>query len=193
MKWRMGDSTERRPDEDLADYGRLVAKVDQHAARVTSAHAAAFACARGCTGCCHVELSVFPVEAASIRGWLGGLRVEPEVVPPPAPHAVALLGLAGRAPCAMLGADGLCRIYPVRPLICRTHGLPLALEDEDGLAGDVCPLNFDGGADLADVDLDDFLVVDTLNVVLVAVNAAYIAAMACDGERVALREIAAGR
>ena len=86
-----------------------------------------------------MELSVFPVEAAAIRGWLGGRRVEPEVVPPPAPHAVALL------------------------------------------------------AGLAEVAVDDFLVVDTMNVMLVAVNAAYVGATGCDGERVALRDIASGR
>ena len=39
--------------------------------------------------------------------------------------------------CAMLDGNGACMIYPARPLICRTHGLPLAYRvyeyDEYGL------------------------------------------------------------
>ena len=33
-----------------------------------------------------------------------------------------------------------CTIYPVRPVICRTHGLPIIYPDRQGI--DICPLNF---------------------------------------------------
>jgi uncharacterized protein len=177
----------------LADYERLVDKVDQHSARVTAAHSAAIACAGACTGCCHRELSVFPVEASAIRGWLGETRLPAVQAPRPEAHALSILELGPTPdPCVMLSDEGLCRIYPVRPLICRTHGLPLAVADEEGLYADICPLSFDGGAGLAELEQDDFLVVDTLNSILAAVNAAYVAATGASPERVVLRAIAAG-
>ena len=33
-----------------------------------------------------------------------------------------------------------CAIYPVRPIICRTHGLPIMYPDRQNI--DACPLNF---------------------------------------------------
>ena len=178
-------------DGQLADYQRLVAKVDQHSSRVTAAYSEVIACAVGCTGCCHRELSVFPVEAAAIRGWLGEASVPQVEVPRPEAHALAILELGPTpTPCVMLDGEGLCRIYPVRPMICRTHGLPLAVADDEGLYADVCPLSFDGGAGLADLGEDDFLVVDTLNAILAAVNAAYVAATLSSDERVPLKDLA---
>jgi len=181
---------EQRTEGLFADYGRLVDKVDQHAARVHAEHAERLACAAGCTGCCHRDLTVFPIEAARIRSWLDGRTLEPVTVPRPGAATLQLLELGDApTPCAMLGADGLCRIYPVRPLICRTHGMPLAVEDDEGLYADVCPLSFEGGAGLADLEQADFLVVGTLNTILAAVNAAYVEATDADPERVSLRAL----
>jgi len=175
----------------FVDYQRLVAKVDQHSARVTAAHSEVIACVVGCTGCCHRELTVFPVEAAVIREWLGETPLPPLEVPRPEPGALTILELGPTpTPCVMLDGEGQCRIYPVRPLICRSHGLPLAVADDDGLYADVCPLSFDGGAGLADLEEDDFLVVDTLNAILAAVNAGYVSATGSSDERVPLRDIA---
>ena len=190
----MTESTPKQAtDGHSADYRKLIEKVDHHAHRVTAAHGGDMACAVGCTGCCHRELTVFPVEAAFIRGWLGDRVVPPVAVPRPSTGVLAILELGSEpSPCVMLDGQGRCRIYPVRPLICRTHGLPLAVSDDDGLYADVCPLSFDAGAGLAELEEDDFLVVDTLNAILAAVNAAHVAATGCDGERVPLREIADG-
>ena len=184
-------SAEQATDGLSSDYRRLVHKVDLHAARVTGAHAEAIACTPGCTGCCHRELSVFPVEAAVISAWLGGRPVPSLLAPRPPRDVLTVLELGPTpSPCVMLDGDGRCRIYLVRPLICRTHGLPLAVQDDDGLYADVCPLSFDGGAALAGLEEDDFLVIDTLNGILAAVNGAFVAATGSDGERIALREIA---
>ncbi|MFH1568638.1 MAG: YkgJ family cysteine cluster protein, partial [Gemmatimonadota bacterium] len=50
--------------------------------------------------------------------------------------------------CAFLDAEGACRIYPQRPYVCRTQGLPLRWLDEvDGATvelRDICPLNEEG-------------------------------------------------
>jgi hypothetical protein len=77
-------------------------------------------------------LSVFEVEAERIRAGHGELLRSGRPHPPGA--------------CAFLGDAGECRIYPDRPYVCRTQGLPLRWLEE-GPGGeivehrDVCPLN----------------------------------------------------
>lgn len=187
----MAPSPGKQATEGLfADYERLVAKVDAHSTRITAARPDSFVCGAGCTGCCHRQLTVFPVEAGRIRAWLAGRSIPPDAPPPLAPSVLEILELGpSPEPCVMLDGAGQCRIYPVRPLICRTHGLPLAVSDDEGLYADVCPLNFDGGAGLGDLEQDDFLVLDTLNAILAAVNAAYVAATGEPEERVPLQTL----
>jgi len=81
------------------------------------------------------DLTVLPIEAELIRSRHGTLLREG------IPHA------PGK--CAFLGDEGECRIYPDRPYICRTQGLPLRWFSEDR-AGEIrerraiCPLNDEG-------------------------------------------------
>ncbi len=44
----------------------------------------------------------------------------------------------------MLDADGACRIYEVRPYVCRTQGLPLRWVEAAVERRDICPLNEPG-------------------------------------------------
>jgi len=180
------------PDDPLRDYRTLLARLDAHAARVEEAWADRIACEVGCSGCCHRDLSVFPVEAAAIAHFIAERRLTLEATerPPMSPTALDVLELDGAEPCAMLDGAGRCRIYEARPVICRTHGLPLAIADDDGVYGDVCPLSFEGGAGLAEVPGDDFLALSTVNTVLVALNGAFVAATGAAEERVALRDLA---
>ncbi|HYC15462.1 MAG TPA: YkgJ family cysteine cluster protein [Stellaceae bacterium] len=80
-------------------------------------------CRRGCTFCCHLNVSATPLEAARIwsamrRGTKAGL--ERSVFS----AAAALEGLDGkarlerRAPCPLL-VDSACSLYEMRPLACR--------------------------------------------------------------------------
>ena len=163
--------------QNLSDYRRLVERLDAHAGRVTEAWSDAFACAEGCSDCCQRDLSVFAVEAANIRAWLEQ-------------HGPVPAG-AGSG-CALLDERGACRIYPVRPVICRTHGLPLAIPDDAGGAvGDVCPLNFDEGRGLSEVPAEDFLSLRTVETLLAAVDLAFTSKEGLPkGERTALAELA---
>ena len=83
------------------------------------------------------DLTVLPIEAELIRFRHATLLSEG------APHAAGA--------CAFLGDEGECRIYPDRPYICRTQGLPLRWLSEDR-AGEIherraiCPLNEEGPA-----------------------------------------------
>lgn len=130
--------------DDLLDAVRaLHARVDAESARLTATHQDRLQCRRGCHECCQDGLSVGPAEALRIRTEF------PEVLasPPRAPGA-----------CALLDAEGACRIYAARPQICRTQGLPMVGYSYDPVcdniqeARSICPLNAAGPAleDLAE-------------------------------------------
>ncbi len=173
----------------LDDYRRLIARVDEHAERVTSAWSERLACRSGCAGCCQKRLTVAGVEAAAIEAWISEQGLAPESDGEAYVSPLAVVGDA--EPCAMLDGAGRCRIYEVRPVICRTHGLPIAMTDSEGRrSGDVCPLNFPDG--LADVPSTDFLDVTTLDTVLAAVDLRHAMLTGrTPGERVALADLAA--
>ena len=117
----------------LAEYALLRAKVDAKVAEIAGHQADQLACARGCHACCAPGLTVAAVEAAAIAAFL---EARPEATPRDRPW--------GDARCAFLDTDGACEIYPVRPLVCRTQGLPIALDDGQLT---VCTLNFRAGLD----------------------------------------------
>ena len=109
--------------------------VDQLTAPLEAAQAPHRACARGCSACCVDGLSVFEVEAEHIQNSF------PELLSSGRP------GPAGG--CAMLGAEGECRVYAARPYVCRTQGLPLRWAEPAAGGGaverrDVCPKNDPG-------------------------------------------------
>lgn len=171
----------------FADYERLLDRLDGHAARVQREHAHSFSCAPGCSGCCHRQLSVFPVEAARIGAWIRSEGLAPPASGEASVHPLTVL--PGSTPCALLDEAGRCRVYPVRPVICRTHGLPLAVPDGDGLRGDVCPLNF-AEAGLGGLPSTDFLSLSPVNTLLAAIDAAFVQATGADPARVELWDLA---
>ncbi len=117
------------PAQLLDILEHLYQQVDSHAAAL--AQPLDLECRAGCTPCCVDDLRVGPAEASFIRA-----------------HAAPILAATPHPPgaCAMLDDQGHCRIYPWRPYVCRTQGLPLRwLEEEDDTtcheARDICPLN----------------------------------------------------
>src|SRR5690606_34830681 len=123
----------------LATYAELTRKVDAKFAEIRAARGGDMQCASGCHGCCEPGLTVPPLEATAIRRHLAA--------EPAAAAQVAELAAAdphGGTRCALLTAEGRCAIYAARPLICRSHGAPVAFRTAaDGpWQLDVCPLNF---------------------------------------------------
>lgn len=144
-------------------YLALRDRVDAFVGRVEARHRAELQCRPGCDGCCRTRLSVAAVEAAAIRAWLAGRPVDER-------QAIARAAATATADrCAALADDGRCRIYPARPLVCRSHGVPIRLRDGRGLpVVTACELNFTGrGPATADPDcvLDQELVSTTLGLV----------------------------
>jgi hypothetical protein len=184
---------------DLDEYRALVAKVDDFAARVTAARQADLACRAGCDGCCQVDLTVSAVEAAAVRGYLEALPSE-ERAAVAARGRARLGGERGAPGCVMLDDRGWCGIYPARPLVCRTQGLPLRYPAElvpvesvrarAGQEGAVtwCELNFTARPPVATEVLD----AERMDELLSVVNRRHAARWAVDPlERTGLVELAA--
>jgi Fe-S-cluster containining protein len=125
--------------ETLERYLELLEKTDRLASEIRSRHLNSIHCARGCHSCCKPGLAVNELEAERIRK---ALAEDAERLP-------ALMETEAADPfrgtrCAFLQPGGACGIYEFRPLVCRTHGLPLQFKDPDreGVRlRDVCGLN----------------------------------------------------
>lgn len=148
----------------LANYRLLVARVDELCRRITENWEKELACRPGCDSCCR-HLRLFPVEAAAIGAALDALP--PEMRDRVRARAA---GCGESDPCPLL-RDGLCELYAARPLICRTHGLPLLLEGEDGPQIDFCPQNFHGVEELPAAAVIDL---EKVNTALTAINRLFV-------------------
>lgn len=176
--------------EALLEYFAARDKIDEAYEAVAARRAADLSCARGCHQCCVDGLSVLSVEAAAIEQHLAtaGLSAAP------APSA---------AGCAFLDADGACTVYEARPVVCRTHGIPLRMLDDAPATGtvgrplrvlqgvEVCELNFTE-REWADADVLD---VERISALLLVVEQRYRARTGASGalERVPLRDVLSGR
>ncbi len=150
--------------DPLANYHSLVAKVDDLCRGIVDRLAEAITCHPGCSSCC-LAISVFPVEAAAMIEAAG--RLPEGVLQQLKRH---LTHWTEGEDCPLL-ADGQCLLYTARPIICRTHGLPILLLEGEERRIDVCPRNCQGLDHLpgeAVVDLE------RLNTLLAAVNALYL-------------------
>ena len=92
--------------------------------------------------------------------------------------------------CPLLVEDR-CSIYESRPLICRTQGLPLLIEAEDGEAEvDFCPLNFTAPGAVDDLEEMHLVPLDDLNLKLALVNLQYCRERGvADGESIERRKM----
>ena len=163
-------------------YRELAAKLDAFFERVQSRYGGAMQCRAGCSGCCRVRLSVTALEASVLREGLAQL---------PEAERARLAERARRADtgaCPALEADGRCAVYAWRPLVCRSHGVPVRFREPGGAASvSACELNFAQGAQLPEVASDCVLDQTTVSTVLGALDAAYADARGAPrGERLRL-------
>jgi hypothetical protein len=171
-------------------YRELTAKVDAFFARVEARHAADLRCAVGCTQCCHTRLTITGVEAAAIEAAIDAMPAE----------ARAAVAAAAQRPvdrddprCAALDGDGRCLVYDARPLVCRSHGVPVRTRAGGLPVVTSCELNFTAHGPAA-ADPDCILDQTTLSTVLLALDAAHAQATgAVAGERRDLAEVLLAR
>lgn len=148
-------------DDPLKSYADLVEKLDAFFVRVAERYVAEMRCAPGCDDCCKRSLCLFPFEvermldaAEKLSGdELSGviLRARRATNDP-------------EAACPFLH-EGLCQVYAVRPVICRTHGLPMLVEGEESLS--MCVYNLKG---LRRLDGDCVLDLGPVNRILATIN-----------------------
>jgi len=114
-------------------------------------------CRAGCSQCCHQHLSVVPLEFRRVAEAVLTL-------PDDARSALRERVQAGRDDprCPLLDDTGQCRVYAARPLICRSHGLPIQVDGRR----DVCPLNFTAGPAVGDLAPEVVFSVDSANAIL---------------------------
>lgn len=67
--------------------------------------------------------------------------------------------------CPLLDAEARCVVYSARPIICRSHGVPV----RTGERRDVCPLNFKD-APLETIDDDCVLDLEHTNAILSVID-----------------------
>ncbi len=196
--------------QTLADYALLQARVDAFFAAVLARHPTALHCQAGCYGCCQAGLSVSAIEAAAIRGYLRALppaaqdRLRDQVQRR-AGHTKAASQSTRDEPCALLDDEGRCAIYPVRPLVCRSQGLPLVyaatlipaqalrFRAQDGRAVVCCPLNFaadsarDSAAPAVTPQAADLLDAERVDLLLAVLNRRFASQMGQDPTHAAQR------
>ena len=153
--------------DPLEGYRLLREQVDAEAARLTALHGDDIVCREGCAACC-TNLTVFPVEFFAILREMERDGVDRPRIP-----------FDTTAPCGFLH-EGLCRIYRYRPIICRTHGLPILFLDDTGgaLRWEVsfCEKNFTGPGPHEFTD-ETVLDVEELNAMLSHLNHAFVSAL----------------
>jgi len=153
-------------DAAHAGLDAVRARVDAFVAQAERAQAPHLKCRAACAMCCKVDRAAFAVEVDAIRRWLAER---------PAVRSAALARPRQPDRCVFLNDDDLCDVYPVRPMICRTHGPAVRLDDEVVW----CGLNFEGlsAAQVADtVPPSSVLSIELVNRMLVVVNTQFVEA-----------------
>lgn len=151
----------------LAEYHALLGEVDTwFEGCMQVAPPGLLACRRGCSACCRGLFDITLLDAFLLRA--GFSRLSPasreEVLGRCRPRLAALqarwpelhnpyllnalpddswieMSEEDATPCPLLGADGLCLIYPFRPMICRLHGLPNIDFSGEDFSADLCTLH----------------------------------------------------
>ncbi len=153
--------------DPIKDYLNLRQRIDMEAKRLVALHGRNITCGPGCDGCC-VNLTVFPVEFFSMEHEINRVGLYPEEIL-----------FDETAACGFLH-DRLCRIYPFRPIICRTHGLPILFvddpSDEPRWEVSFCKLNFIGSDQIGLTD-DMLLDIEEINAELNLINRDFIASL----------------
>ena len=151
--------------DPFRNYFDLVSRVDELCHRIEAEFRMHLACRKGCDACCR-HFSLFPVEAAALAQALAGRGTE---------ETGRIRRRARQAPeegpCPLL-RDGACLLYEARPIICRTHGLPLLAGSGRDRRLDWCPENFQGVKSLPDAAVINL---DVLNTTLATINSLFLA------------------
>lgn len=144
--------------EDLKD---LFAAIDKAFSEVQEQFADEVQCRKGCDDCCHSVFDISLAEAAGILEHFQALEPQDQQeIISAASEALASWDeisrneadiSKARIRCPLLNKEGYCFCYEVRPVNCRTYGIPTVI----GGAGHVCGLSgFEPGMNYPSVNLE---------------------------------------
>ena len=120
--------------EILFQYQNLIFKVDSTCAKLEAIHKEHLVCKPGCCRCCEVERTVCSIEAYIVEQQL--LTLSHQKI-----KKLKRLYKDNDETCPLL-LEKRCVIYDARPIICRTHGLPILYHEAERAFVDYCRLNF---------------------------------------------------
>ena len=124
-------------------YIKLVDEIDRRSAILEDMHKNQMKCSNGCDLCC-IDFGILPIEYHYI---LNKIKKEDQLPDLPVQSADGT--------CSFL-KNHSCSIYKHRPIMCRTHGLPLLYANDYGeWELSVCELNF------TEFDFQDFTTENT--------------------------------
>lgn len=125
-------------------YKTLRTEIDSHSKNLSSEHSKHMQCKKGCDKCC-IDYNIFPVEFHFILNDFRKKNISP-----------ASENTKKEDACIFL-INHACSIYNQRPIICRTHGLPLLfMNDNCEWELSACELNF------TDFNFNEFTLGNTL-------------------------------
>jgi hypothetical protein len=131
----------------VSRYADVAKKVDAFFDRVEGRHGRDMQCNSGCSDCCAVRLTITAVEAQAIRDFVAGWSSNRRAT------LAANVAAAGPDHCAALDQSGRCLVYEARPLVCRSHGVPIRMTAASLPVVQACSRNFtEHGPAAADAD-----------------------------------------
>ncbi|HYQ56354.1 MAG TPA: YkgJ family cysteine cluster protein [Draconibacterium sp.] len=147
---------------DFTKYESLQNDIDRLSDSLENLHKTNMRCSAGCDKCC-MDYSILPIEFFSIVEALEKRNNTPSINTE-----------ADDSSCIFLN-NHKCEIYAERPIICRTHGLPLLYMNEDARWKlSACELNFTE-FDMEQFSEENTFPQDKFNSKLFLLNKAFIA------------------
>ena len=147
----------------MSHYADVANKVDGFFHRVNDRHPRDMKCDSGCSDCCAVRLTVTAPEGNAIRDLVAGWSSEKRVT------LAANARSAAPDRCAALDPAGRCLIYEARPIVCRSHGVPIRMTTASLPVVQACFRNFTERGPAA-ADPDCILDQTTLSALVLAVD-----------------------
>jgi hypothetical protein len=149
----------------IKEYQYFIQRLDKACQAIQDTYAAEIACRRGCAGnCCRIHLSIFAVEAVALARALKKLPAEMF-----GRIREKAINTTRYGPCPLL-ENGACLMYPLRLVICRTHGLPMRTEYRGRQSIGFCQKNFQHRKTIPE---DDVMDLEAINAELMSLNRAF--------------------
>ena len=162
------------------EYRKLLEKVDAFSSYLNRKYSNRIFCRGGCSDCCQQNLTLLPVEIQFLRQ--GFYRL-------PGQTKESIKKIRSDSWCMLLH-NGECLLYELRPVICRSHGLPLLITQDEKPWRDCCPKNFKGTA-LERLPHKDLLHLERLNTILISLNMVFASKKGLDpGKRLPVSSVA---